>query len=159
MTSGAKTTPAAIRPARPDEAPALNALARRAKAHWGYDEAFLAAYRDALTVTPEDIAAHTTRVATLAGHPCGFYQLRGVGETAELTDLWVEPGVIGQGHGRALWEDAAAVARTQGFRALLVQSDPHAEGFYRAMGAERIGSQPSTVIAGLELPLLRLVLV
>lgn len=158
MTGAAETTRVAIRPARAEEAAALSALALRAKAHWGYDEAFLAAYRDALTVTPGDIAAHTVRVATLGGRPCGFYQLRGAGETATLTDLWVEPEAIGRGHGRALWRHAVATARERGFRELLVQSDPHAEGFYRAMGAERIGSQPSTVIPGRALPLLRLAL-
>jgi hypothetical protein len=41
-------------------------------------------------------------------------------------------------------------------RELIVQSDPHAEGFYRAMGAMRIGTQASTVIPGLALPLLGL---
>lgn len=80
MTGEAAATRATIRPARPDEAAALSALALHAKAHWGYDEAFLAACRDDLTVTPGDIAAHTIRVATLAGQPCGFYQLRGTGE-------------------------------------------------------------------------------
>ena len=156
MSGRAATTRATIRPARVEEAAALSALALRAKAYWGYDEAFVAAYRDALTVTPGDIAAHTIRVATFAGQPCGYYQLRQAGEVATLSDLWVEPGAIGQGHGRALWEDAVATARGRGYRQLLVQSDPYAEGFYRTMGAERIGSQPSTVIPGLALPLLRL---
>lgn len=73
-----------------------------------------------------------------------------------MTDLWVEPGAIGQGHGRALWEHAVATAKGRGCRELLVQSDPHAEGFYRAMGAERSSTRPSTVFPGRELPLLRL---
>lgn len=158
MTGEVGTTRAAIRPARAEEAATLSALALRANAHWGYDEAFMAACRDDLTVTPGDVAIHTIRVATLAGQPCGFYQMRGTGAAATLTDLWVEPSAIGQGHGRALWQHAVATARERGFRELLVQSDPHAEGFYRAMGAERIGSQPSTVVPGRELPLLRLVL-
>lgn len=153
------TTRVTIRPALVEEAAVLSALALRAKAHWGYDEAFLALYRDELTVTPGEIAAHTVRVATLARQPCGFYQLRGAGETATLNDLWVEPDAIGQGYGRALWQHAVATARERGFRALVLESDPHAEGFYRAMGAERIGSQPSTVIPGRELPLMRLALV
>lgn len=149
---------ATIRPAQVEEAAALSALALRSKGYWGYDEAFVADYRDALTITPVDVAAHTVRVATIAGHPRGFYQVRGAGEVATLTDLWVEPDEIGRGLGRALWEHAVATARERGFRELRVQSDPHAEGFYRAMGAEPIGTQPSTVIPGLELPLLRLVL-
>ena len=147
-----------IRAARADEADLLGALALRAKAHWGYDAAILAAYRDELTVTPEGIAAHTFRVATTDARPCGFYQLRVAGTTARLNDLWVEPGVIGQGIGRALWEDAVFIARGRGCHEVLVQSDPHAEGFYRAMGAVRIGTQPSTILLGVALPLLRLAL-
>jgi ribosomal protein S18 acetylase RimI-like enzyme len=145
-----------VRPARAEEAANLGPLALRAKAQWGYDAAFLAAYRDALAVSAGDIAAHTVRVAEIAGEVCGFYQLRMAGETAELTDLWVEPGVIGRGVGRALWAHAVAGARERGCREVVVQSDPHAEGFYQAMGAERIGMRASAVIPGLELPLLRL---
>lgn len=147
-----------IRPARPDEAAALSALALRAKAHWGYDAAFLAACRDDLTLTAEEIATDTIRVATIDGQPRGIYGLRRAGESVELTDLWVEPTAIGKGLGRALWNDAVAAARAGGARELLVQSDPHAEGFYRAMGAARIGTKPSTVFPGKELPLLRLAL-
>ena len=131
-----------IRPARPEDAPALSALARRAKTHWGYDAAILAAYRDALTITPADIAAHTVRVATLDSDACGFYQLRVVGEAAELTDLWIDPRAIGRGHGRELWAHAVAAAGARGCRALLIQSDPHAAGFYRAMGATRAAPGP-----------------
>ncbi len=149
---------AAIRPARPEEALALSALALRAKAHWGYDAAILDAYRAELTIAPADIAAHTIRVATRDDRPCGFYRLRVAGETAELTDLWIDPSAIGQGHGRALWRHGVATAQACGCRELLVQSDPHAEGFYRAMGAERIGAKPSTILLGHDLPLLRLVL-
>lgn len=156
---GAPTPPqTTIRPALPADAPTLGALALRARAHWGYDAAFIAACRDDLTVTPADIAAHTIRVALRDGQPCGFYQLRVAGATAELTDLWIEPRAIGLGHGRTLWTHAVAAARARGCRELLVQSDPHAEGFYRAMGAARIGTRRSTVIPGRELPLLRLAL-
>lgn len=158
MSGKAEATGITIRPARPDEAADLSALALRAKGHWGYDEAFLAACRDDLTVTPEEIAVGTIAVTTRDGELCGFYQLLGAGATAELDDLWVDPRAIGQGHGRALWQHAVATARERGCRELRVQSDPHAEGFYRAMGAERIGSKPSTVFPGKELPLLRLAL-
>ena len=152
------TTATMIRPARPDEAAALSALAVRAKGHWGYDAAFLDACRADLAVTPDEIAAGTIVVATRDGAPCGFYQLLVAGESAELADLWVDPTAIGGGVGRALWQHAVAAARARGCRELRVQSDPHAEGFYRAMGAERIGTKPSTVFPGKELPLLRLAL-
>lgn len=148
-------TRALIRPARGEEGPVLSALALRAKAHRGYDEAFLPACRDDLRVTPEAIAARTLRVATLADRPWGLYQLRGAGEAAELSDLWIEPGASGEGMvGRCGRTPSPRHAR--GCREPLIQNDPHAEGCYRAMGAERIGTKPSTVFPGRDLPLLRL---
>ena len=44
------------------------------------------------------------------------------------------------------------------YRAMTVQSDPHAEGFYRAMGMERVGEVPSGSIPGRVLPKLRITL-
>ncbi len=156
MTVDDSTT--TIRPARAEEADALSALALRAKGHWGYDAAFLAACRDDLAVTPEAITTGTIRVATRDNRPCGFYELEVAGEIATLDDLWVEPSAIGQGVGSALWRHAVVVARERGCRELRVQSDPYAEGFYRAMGAEKIGTSPSTALPDRELPLLRLAL-
>lgn len=42
-----------IRAAKPEEADELSALARRSKARWGYDKAWLEAWRKDLTVTAE----------------------------------------------------------------------------------------------------------
>ena len=41
----------ALRPARPEEAPALTELCLRSKAVWGYDAAFMQACRRELTMT------------------------------------------------------------------------------------------------------------
>ena len=60
-----------------------------------------------------------------------------------------------RGVGRRLWEHAVAVAKAGGFTTVLIEADPHAEGFYLAMNAERIGVVPSTVIPGRSLPRLR----
>ena len=147
-----------IRAARPDEATLLSELALRAKGHWGYDATFLEACRADLTVAPEEIAAGTIVVAARHDDLRGFYQLLVTGEVAELDDLWVEPSAIGEGIGKALWQHAVATARARGCRELRVQSDPHAEGFYRRMGATRIGTKGSSVIPGRALPLLRLAL-
>ena len=86
----------------------------------------------------------------------GYYRLL-LGEegSAELVALFVEPAAIGTGVGRQLWEHAVATARALDVIALLIQSDPYAEGFYRAMGAQWIGESQSTVIPGRMLPLLR----
>lgn len=144
-----------IRPAQPDDAATLSEIAVRSKAFWGYDDAFMAACRDDLRISPAKIRSQTVGVAVAESRPVGFYALRGQAEHSELTDLFVAPEWIGRGVGKRLWLHAVAQARAQGQRWLDVQSDPHAEPFYQAMGARRIGESESTVFAGRLLPLMR----
>lgn len=138
-----------FRTAVPSEAPYLTELAMRSKAHWGYPPDFLDACRAELTFDPATLDA---TVLEVDGRIVGFYA---VSPSAELSDLWVEPSDIGRGYGRRLWTDAVAAARAAGFDALTVHADPYAEGFYLAMGAERVGEIPSGSLPGRVLPLLR----
>ena len=144
-----------IRGARPDEAQALSELALRSKAHWGYPTEWLDLFRVDLTVTPEEIATATVLVAEVDGRPAGFTMVDGTPPEGTLEHLWVDPPAIGTGVGRLLWTKALDAARAAGFGSLLIGSDPHAEGFYRAMGAERIGETTSSSIPGRMIPLLR----
>ncbi|SDG33611.1 N-acetylglutamate synthase, GNAT family [Lentzea fradiae] len=144
-----------LRRARPDEAGVLSAVAQAAKAHWGYDEAFLESVREELTLTAADVESRRVVVAVLDGEVVGFYSLDGAPPHGELGNLWVRPDRIGTGLGRVLWEHALAEADAAGFERLDVEADPHAEGFYLRMGAERIGGTPSGSIPGRVLPLLR----
>ncbi|HTJ32387.1 MAG TPA: GNAT family N-acetyltransferase [Dactylosporangium sp.] len=144
-----------LRPARPDEAAPLSALALRSKAQWGYDARFLEACRADLTLHPDDIATRRTVVAEDSGQVIGFYTLDGTPPVGELGNLWIEPAHLRRGIGRRLWTHAIDTARTLGFASLLIDADPHAEGFYAAMGAERIGTTPSTAVPGRVLPRMR----
>lgn len=143
------------RPARPGEAGALSALALRSKAHWGYDREFLDACRADLTLRPEELADRRAVVADTGDGIAGFYTLDGAPPTGELGNLWVDPAFLRRGVGRRLWEHAMRTAAGLGFTAVLIDADPHAEGFYLAMGAVRVGASPSTVIPGRLLPRLR----
>jgi GNAT superfamily N-acetyltransferase len=144
-----------LRPAHPAEASVLSELALRSKAHWGYDKEFLDACRAELTVTADDIATGRVVVAAANGRLVGFYTVDGAPPDGELGNLWVEPGAIGVGLGRRLWKHAVNTARAAGFTTLRIESDPHAEGFYLAMGATRVGESPSASVPGRALPLLR----
>nr|MDT0657146.1 GNAT family N-acetyltransferase [Micromonospora sp. DSM 115978] len=144
-----------MRPARADEAEALSGLAFRSKAHWGYDAAFLAACRPALTFEPHELAGRRAVVAETGGRVVGFYTLEGTPPQGELGNLWVEPTHLRRGVGRQLWEHAVAAAGTIGFATVLIEADPYAEGFYLAMGAERTGAVPSTVVPDRQLPEMR----
>ena len=148
-----------LRPARPAEAQYLSSLALRSKAHWGYSPEFIAACRAELTVTPQQIATGTLEfaVAEVAGAVIGFAALAQLSETEfELEALFVEPAHIGTGVGRVLLAHMRDRAAERGATALIIQSDPNAEAFYRAAGAIVTGRTPSASIPGRLLPTLRL---
>lgn len=143
-----------IRPARPEEAAFLTALAFRSKAYWGYDIDFMEACRGALTLTSDVVARGVVRVLEAARDVVGFYSLAPWRGDIELLHFFVDPAAMGNGVGRRLLTDALDRASKLGYRRLLIQADPNAEGFYLKLGAERIGQVPSEAIAGRELPLL-----
>jgi GNAT superfamily N-acetyltransferase len=143
-----------VRRARAGEHEALSDLAVRSKAHWGYPPELIEAWRADLAV-PAD--GPEVWVADLPGRdaPAGVLVLAG----GEVDMLFVDPGAMGHGVGRALWEHALERARALGWSELLVEADPNARGFYEAMGAEVVGERPSAVVPGRALPLLRAVVV
>ena len=71
----------------------------------------------------------------------GFYSL--VGGGAVLDPLWVLPGWMGQGIGRTLFEHAVRRAGALGVAVVGIEADPNATGFYRRMGARRVGENAS----------------
>lgn len=83
----------------------------------------------------------------------GFYTLIPLPSKAvELNDLWVDPQYIGLGIGKQLWLHAIETARAHGYQTILLTADPNAEAFYRKRGAITIGSVPSNVGVGRNLP-------
>lgn len=139
MAARAESHVVALRRARAADAPRLTAIAVRAKAHWGYEAALLELWRADLTFTPASIAEDEVWVAERDGVPLGVVAVSIAGALAELEALWVDPAAMGEGIGRTLFARATSVARAGGARLLVIASDPHAEGFYRRMGAAPAG--------------------
>jgi GNAT superfamily N-acetyltransferase len=145
-----------IRPARPEEAAAISALALRSKGHWGYDAAFLDACRADLTIDPAWCDGVRLVVAEDDGVLLGYARIDGGPPAAELAGLFVDPPAIGRGVGRRLLRHATGIAAELGIRTLEIDSDPYAEPFYLHAGAVRTGASPSTVDPGRLLPRLEL---
>jgi len=144
-----------IRAARGEEAGVLTELALRSKAHWGYDDVFMEMCREELTVQAAEVERQRTVVAEREGRVVGFATLEGEPPgVGELGGLFVDPAAIGQGVGRLLFEHTLATARELGFTRLTLDADPNAEGFYRVMGASRVGMAPSGSIPGREVPVM-----
>jgi len=136
-----------IRPATKTDALRLTALARAAKAHWGYPAAWLEVWHDALAITPEYIEAHTVLVAESAARPpvvLGVCALEDRGDHWRLEHVWVDPRSHGTGIGRALVREALAIAGRRRPQSIVrLESDPHAAGFYRKLGAREVGAAPA----------------
>jgi hypothetical protein len=80
-----------FRRARPNEGPALNELALRAKAHWARDAAFLEGARDDLSITEATVPESTIAELEQAGVVIGFYGLVGKPPGGPLEWLFLEP--------------------------------------------------------------------
>ena len=132
-----------VRLAKPEEAGALTDLAHESKRHWGYPENWISHWKDALTITPEYIAANQVFVAEDDESIIGFYALVVSGDRAELDHMWVSPDHLGTGVGKALFVHAMRAAKGQSLSEVEILSDPNAEGFYQKMGAYRTGESVS----------------
>lgn len=143
-----------IRLANPKESENLSNLALRSKAHWDYDANFLELCRKSLTLTPQDIEGHPVYVFEENKQIVGFYKLEIQDNELDLSDLFVDPGKIGQGYGKKLWDHAIQKAKQLGFQKMSIHSDPNAEKFYLSRGSVRVGEIPSGAIPGRTIPLL-----
>lgn len=122
-----------IRAAAPEDTAALRDLFRRSSLSNESDRTALLAHPEALDLS---LLEAGTRVAVVDGRIAGFATLL----SGELEDLFVDPGWMRRGIGRALVLDAVAVARAQGLERIEVIANDHALGFYERVGFVRDGT-------------------
>ncbi|MFC9292742.1 GNAT family N-acetyltransferase [Streptomyces sp. NPDC057011] len=136
-----------VRAAGVEEAEALTGLVMRSKGHWGYGAGFLAGCEEELRIRGEEVVERRIVVAEDEdGEVVGVASLEGGGSRAVLGLLFVEPAVIACGVGRLLYRDVLRRAVELGVRRLVIDSDPHAVGFYRAMGAIAVPGGPGDLV-------------
>jgi GNAT superfamily N-acetyltransferase len=128
-----------IQAALPQQALELSEIALKAKGYWGYSRQQLEQWRsEFLTVSPEYIELNRVWVALVDQQPVGFAAVEQQGAEAMLDHLWVLPDYIGRGIGRRLFLHVAAMVPR-----FVFTSDPHADDFYRKLGAQKIGESYS----------------
>jgi GNAT superfamily N-acetyltransferase len=138
-------SPYSVRDATADEQRELTRLCVRATMQAGYDEAFIDRVMPGLTITVPLIAGGFVQVAQEgAGEVVGVVTvtpttLQGI---ALLYGIYVDPAHWKRGVGRVLFGSAAARAKSLKAGALTIYAEPSAEGFYKRMGAIRIGEVP-----------------
>ena len=128
-----------IRRAQPEESATLTQIAHAAKRHWGYPERWISLWKDALTITPEFILDNEVYAAIVSDEIVGFYALLLNCNKLALEHMWVAPAHIGTGLGTKLFSHAVEKAISLNASFIEIDADPHAEGFYERMGAQRVG--------------------
>lgn len=123
----------------------LSEIAHAAKRHWGYPEAWMRAWADALTITPEFIADNDVYTASVDEEIVGFYALVGEGAKVTLDHLWLLPAQMGAGVGRQLFNHAIETARQRGATEVEIEADPNAATFYEHLGATHVGENVYTL--------------
>jgi GNAT superfamily N-acetyltransferase len=137
--------PYSVRDAKPDEQRELTRLCVRATMQTGYDEAFIDRVMPGLTITLPLITGGCVQVAEKkSGEVVGLVvvtptTLQGI---ALLSSIFVDPLCWKRGVGRVLFGAAVTRAKALNAGALMIYAEPSAEGFYKRMGAIRIGEGP-----------------
>jgi len=107
---------------------------RRASLSNAGDRGNLLAHPEYLILGPEGLAEGRTHVVEEDGSLVGFATWIETAGTVELEDLFVDPGYMRRGIAAALVSRIVDVLRARGIERLEVTANPHALGFYRAVG-------------------------
>ncbi|HKJ62478.1 MAG TPA: GNAT family N-acetyltransferase [Hyphomicrobiales bacterium] len=145
-----------MRKAKAEDIDELNALCFRSKAVWGYDDAFMEACREELSLDQAEIETTEIAVIEADGKIVGMAQIEFDAEDVDLKRIFVDPAVLKSGLGSRLFAWAVETARGQGGMVMGVDADPFVAPFYRKMGMRDIGRSPSGSIPGRFLPRLAL---
>ena len=123
-----------IRDCGPADLDALRDVYRRSSLSNDGDRANLLANPDVLEFPGPATGDGRTRDADAGGRVVGFATTLIAGDAAELDDLFVDPGWMRRGIGRALVLDAIEIARDRGASRVEVTANPHALVFYARTG-------------------------
>lgn len=125
----------------------------RSKQSNGYDDAFMEACREEMTVSETDITDTEFWVAE-SDELCGCVSLKPDADrkAGEVHAFFIEPSWKRQGIGKLLWGKLIERARANGLKNLRLDADPEAVPFYEAMGFQVISEVPSGSIEGRMIP-------
>ncbi len=140
-----------IRRAQSSACAALTDLIFKSKQSNGYDDNFMLACREELTVIPAQLTQEFW-VAEEGGLK-GCASLRIYNQTsAEVEKFFVCRECQRQGIGQLLWQKILSRASELGIFHLHLNADPAAVPFYQSLGFSVVGETPSDSIPGRRLP-------
>jgi GNAT superfamily N-acetyltransferase len=137
-----------VRRACPSEALPLTSVAVRGEAYWGFGDGYMNAFRERYLVSREFIEANHVFVATDGDAILGFFTLIKEASTACLEFMYIDPGCLGRGIGRILWNHMIEYCRLHRWEAVQFVCGPEPKAFYLKMGAKVMGEEESKVVPG-----------
>lgn len=133
-------TAVVIRLGTPADYAAVAAVYRRASLFNAGDRGVLLAHPEHLILGPDGLAQGRTHVADEQAGIVGFASWIEAEDTVDLEDLFVDPSWMRRGIATALVGRVVDILRARGVPCLEVTANPHALGFYRAVGFRDIGT-------------------
>lgn len=131
----------------------LTDLSMAAKQSNGYDDAFMAACREELTVTRQRLLDGEYWVAvSCIVRGCACLAVDPDGGSAEVHAFFIDPAWQRKGIGRMLWQKLLQRAEELAVTELRLDADPFAVPFYEALGFQTVGQTPSGSIPGRTIP-------
>ncbi len=125
---------------------ALTELTIRSKDYWNYGKEQIEIWHEELTIKGIDIKKNAVFKGILGHQIVGYYaytfEMSGL---VRLTHLFLDPVFIGQGYGKLLLLDPIARISKSSAQRIVVDADPHAEGFYRQYGFKTVGQLQSSI--------------
>jgi GNAT superfamily N-acetyltransferase len=113
--------------------------------HWDRAPGYLDEAAELMSISAEDLRRDEAWVVLLHDAVAGFYRLSRMDECFEIEEFHLEPAMIGRGIGRRMFEHGTERARAAGARWLEWSTDDKALGFYKRMGGEITGTEPSGI--------------
>ncbi|MGI1768613.1 GNAT family N-acetyltransferase [Streptococcus uberis] len=141
-----------IKKANINQAELLSKIAFESKKYWGYSDEFMEKCREDLTVTPNYIENNLVKVIYSNQLVAGFYAFDF--NLMKLDALFVSPPFIGKKFGLLLMNDLIDELKDRQVKTFTLDSEPNALGFYKKMGAVKVGEITSSVDETRKLPLM-----
>lgn len=128
------------RPAQIADLDDINSLIRNSKSYWGYSSSFLEDFMTHWGVKKRYLYTNEVILFEAKNELIGLFAFKmDMENTPELDLFFVNPTYIGKGVGRSMWQQALFHARHHGWSEFKIITDPHAEQFYKHMGAQTTG--------------------
>lgn len=128
------------------DADKLTALTIRSKSYWDYGTEQIEKWRNVLTITTEYIENNEVYLLIDNGQLIGYYSFFKESEKAiKLDNLFVDPPFIGKGYGKKLMDDFYLRIKKAGYEKIVLDSDPHAEEFYKKLGFRVVGKLETSI--------------